>query len=76
MEQSHEYKTSKGYSMIMKTVEIGAKSFVEGPLYQFLGQIGIKGHNRAKCIRHLIEIMENSFMRIWNKRNILWNNSK
>ena len=23
-----------------------------------------------------IEIMENSFMRIWNKRNILWNNSK
>ena len=44
MDLSHEYKTSKyedlekvlekeGYSMIMKVVEIGARSFVAGTLY-------------------------------------------
>ena len=60
----------EGYNVIMKTVEIGARGFVAGILYQFLSQIGIKGHNRAKCVKHLIEIMENSSMRIWNKRNV------
>ena len=59
MDLSHEYKTSKyedlkkelekeGYSSIMKAVEIGARSFVAGTLYQFLSQIRIKGCNRAK----------------------------
>ena len=73
MEQSHEYKARKyealtkklekeGYSVIMKAVEIGARGFVAGTLYQFLSQIGIKGHKRAKCIKHLIEITENSSM--------------
>ena len=62
--------------MIMKAVEIGARGFVAGTMYQFLSQIRIKEHNKAKCIKHLIEIMENSSMLIWNKRNILWNNSK
>ena len=60
----------------MKAVEIGARNFVVGILYQFLSQIGIKGHNRDKCIKCLMEITENSFMWIWNKRNIPWNNSK
>ena len=87
MDQSHEYKTSKyedlkkemekeGYSLIVKAVEIGAKGFVPGTLYQFLSQMGMKGQNRAKYIKRLIEITENSFMWIWNKRNIPWNNSK
>ena len=87
MEQSHKYKTSKhegikkelekeGYSMIMKSVEIEARGFIADTLYQFLGQIGIKGLNKPKCIRCLIEITENSSMWIWNQRNIPWNNSK
>ena len=61
MEQSYDYKTSKyvdrktelekqGYSMIMKVVKMGARGFVAGTLSQFLGQIGIKRHNRVKCI--------------------------
>ena len=56
MDQSHKYKASKyedlikelekkGYNMIVKAVEIGAKGFVAGTLYQFLNQIGIKGRN-------------------------------
>ena len=80
MDQSHEYKTSKykdlkkelekeEYSMIMKAVKIGARGFVAGTLYHFR-------HNRAKCIKRLIEITKNSSMWIWNKRNIPWNNSK
>ena len=55
MDQSREYKTSKyedlkkelvkeGYRVIVKAVEIGARGFVAGTLYQFLSQIGIKGH--------------------------------
>ena len=48
--------------MIVKAVEIGARGFVEGTLYQFLSQIGIKGRNRAICIKRLIEIKKNSFM--------------
>ena len=39
-------------------MEIGARGFVAGTLYQFLSQIGIKGHNRAKYRRCFIEIME------------------
>ena len=73
MEQSHKYKTSKyedlktelenkGYSVIVKAVEMGARGFVAGTLYQFLGQIGIKGLMKVKCIRCLIEIMENVSM--------------
>ena len=46
----------------MKAVEIGARGFVVGTMYQFLSQIGIKGRNRAKCIKRLIEITENSSM--------------
>ena len=64
------------YSVIVKAVEIGARGFVAGTQYQFLNQIRIKGRNRAKCIKHLIEITENSSVWIWNKRNIPWNNSK
>ena len=52
MNQSHEYKTSKyedlktelakeGYSGIMKAMEMGARGFIAGTLYQFQGQIGI-----------------------------------
>ena len=73
MEQSQEYKTSKykdlkkdlekeGFRMIVKAVEIGARGFKAGTQYQFMGQIGIKGCYRAECIRHLIEITENSSM--------------
>ena len=87
MDQSHEYKTSKyealkkeqkkeGYSVIMKAMEIRARGFVAGTLYQFLSQISIKECNRAKCIKCLIEIVENNSMWIWKKRNIQWNNSK
>ena len=87
MDQSHKYKTSKyedlkkalekeEYSPIVKAVEIGARGFIVGILYPFLSQIGIKGHNRDKCIKRLIEITENSSMWIRNKRNILKNNSK
>ena len=58
MDQSHEYKTSKykdlkkeleneGYSVIVKAVEIGAKGFVAGTLYQFLSQIRIKECNNV-----------------------------
>ena len=64
------------YSVIVKLVEVGARDFKASILYQFLHQIGIRGHNRDKCIKHLIEITENSSMWIWNKRNIPWNNSK
>ena len=67
MDLSHEYKTSKyedlkkelekeGYIVIVKTVEIAST------LYQFLSQLGIKGRNRAKCIKRLIEMMEISSM--------------
>ena len=87
MEQSHEYKTSKyedlkkelgkeGYSVIVKAIEIGARGFVAGTLYQFLGHIRIRGRKRAKFIRRHIEITENSSIWIWNKINISWNNSK
>ena len=87
MDQNHKYKTSKyedlkkelekeGYSVILKAVEIGARGFVAGTLYQLLSQIGIKGRNRAKCIKRLIEITENSSLWIRNKRNIPWNSSK
>ena len=49
MDQSHEYKTSKyedfkkelekeGYSVIVKAVEIRARGFVSGTLYQFLSR--------------------------------------
>ena len=65
----------KGYNVIMKAVEIEARGSVAGTLYQFPSQIRIKGRNRAKCIKRLIEIMENSSRWIWNK-NIPWNNSK
>ena len=33
----------EGYSVIVKVVEIGARGFVAGTLYQFLSQIGING---------------------------------
>lgn len=80
MEQSHDYKTNKyenlkselikeGYNAIVRAVEIGARGFVSGTLHQFLGQIGIKGRNRAKSIKRLIEVTENSSMWIWKKRN-------
>ena len=50
MEQTHEYKISKKedlkkelekeeYNMIVKAVEIRAKGFVAGTMYQFLVQI-------------------------------------
>ena len=81
MEQSHEYKTCKykifkkepekeGYSVIVKAVEIGTTGFVVGTLYQFQGQIKIKGRNKAICIKYPIEIMEKCSMQICNKRNI------
>ena len=47
MDQSHVYETSK-YEDLKKAEEIGARSFIAGTQYQFLSQIGIKGHNRAK----------------------------
>ena len=46
----------EGYSVIVKTVKMGARGFVAGTQYQFLGQMGIKGCNWVKCIRHLEEI--------------------
>ena len=87
MDESHEYKTSKyehlkkelgkeGYSVIVKAVKVGPRGFVAGTLYQFLNQLVIKERNRAKCIKRLIEITENSSMLMWNKSNIPWNNSK
>ena len=42
----------EGYSMIMKAVEIGARGFVAGTLYQFLSQIEIRERNRPKCSPH------------------------
>ena len=87
LEQSHVYKTSKyedlkrelekeGYSVTVKAVEIGARGFVAGTLYQFLGQIGINRCNRSKSMKRLTEITENCSMWIWNKRNVQWNISK
>ena len=84
LEQSHVYKTSKyedlkkelekeGYSVTVKAVEIGARGFVAGTLYQFLGQIGINQRNRSKSMKRLTEITENCSMWIWNKRNVPWN---
>ena len=58
------------YSEIVKVMEIGVKGFVACTLHQFLGKIRIKGRNRAKCIKHLIKITENSSMWIWNEKNI------
>ena len=69
MDQNHEYKASKyenlkkemekeGCSVIVKAVEIRAKGFVTGTLYQCPSQIGIKGRNRTKFIKSLIEIAE------------------
>ena len=66
----------EGYSMIMKAAEIGARGFVTGTLYQFLNQIRIKGRNRAKCIKRLIETTENSSTWIWNPRSSHTKNSK
>ena len=73
LEQSHDYKTSKyedlkkelekkGYSVIVKAMEIGASGFVAGTLYQFLGKIGFNRHNRSKSMKRLTEITENSSM--------------
>ena len=87
LEQSHDYKTSKyedlkkelekvRFSVIVKAVEIGARGFVAGTLYQFLGQIGISRRNRSKSMKRLTEITENCSMKIWNKRNVPWNISK
>ena len=87
LKQNHNYKTSKyedlkkelekeGYSITIKAVEIGARGFVEGTLYQFLGQIGINRRNRSKSMKHLTEITEICSMWIWNKRNVPWNISK
>ena len=52
----------EGYSVTVKAVEIEARGFVAGTLYEFLGQIGIKGRNRAKSIERHIEITENSYI--------------
>ena len=79
LEQSHDYKTSKyedlkkelekeGYSVTVKAAEIGARGFVAGTLYQFLGQIGINRRNRSKSMKRLTEITENCSMWIWNKK--------
>ncbi len=38
----------EGYSVVGKGVEMGAKGFVAGTMYQFLGQIRIKGRNRVR----------------------------
>ena len=87
LELSHDYKTSKyedlkkelekeGYSVTVKAVEIGARSFVAGTLYQFLGQIGINRRNRSKSMKSLTEITENCSMWIWNKGNVPWNISR
>ena len=73
MDQNHEYKTSKYEDLKKRAVKgsvqrdresckKGARGFVSGTLNQFLGQIGIKVRNRAKRIKHLIEITENSSM--------------
>ena len=83
LEQSHDYKTSKyedlkkelekeGYSVTVKAVEIGARGFVAGTLYQFLGQIGIIRRNRSKSMKRFTEITENCSTWIWNKRNVPW----
>ena len=70
-------KTLKGsVCVIVKAVEMGARGLVAVTQNQFLGQIGIKGCNRIKCIGTLVEITENSSIWIWNKRNISWNNLK
>ena len=74
LEQSHDFKTSKygnlkkelekeGYSVTVKAVEIGARCFVAGTLYQFLGQIGINRRNWSKSMKR-------------NKRNVPWNISR
>ena len=87
MEESHTYKTSKyedlkaelekeGYSVTVRAVEVGARGFVSGTLYQFLGQIGIKGRNRTKSMKRLSEITENGSLWIWTKRNVPWSISK
>ena len=87
LEQSHDYKTSKyedlkkelekeGFSVTVKAVEIGARGFVAGTLYQFLGHIGINRRNRSKSMKRLTEITENCSMWIWNKRNVPLNISK
>ena len=57
----------------VKAVEIRARGFVAGTLYQFLGQIEINRRNRSKSMKRLTEITENCSMWIWNKRNISWN---
>ena len=73
LEQSHVYKTSKyedlkkelekeEYSVSVNAVEIGARGFVAGPLYQFLDQIGINQCNRSKSMKRLTEITENCSM--------------
>ena len=66
----------EGYSITVKAMEIGARGFVAGTLYQFLGQIGINRCNRSKSMKRLTEITENCSMWIWNKRNVPWNISK
>ena len=38
----------EGYSMTMKSMEMGARGFIAGTLYQLLVQIRIKRHNRVK----------------------------
>ena len=73
IEQSHDYKTSKyedlkkelekeGYSVTVKAVEIGARGFIAGTLYQFLGQIGINRHYRSKSMIRFSEITETCSM--------------
>ena len=81
LEQSYDYKTSKyedlkkelekvRFSVIVKAVEIGARGFVTGTLYQVLGQIGINRRNRSKSMKRLTEITKYCSMWIWNKRKV------
>ena len=54
MKVSKKNCKKKGYSVTVKAVEIGARGFVAGTLYQFLEQIGINRRNRIKSMKRFI----------------------
>ena len=58
-----------GYKVVVMPVEVGAKGFIESPVYDLLTKLSIYGNKRTKALKLLAEMAENSSQRIWSRRN-------
>ena len=71
MEEPHIYKREKylnlskelknaGYKAVAMPIEVGARGFVGSSVYDLLTKLSICGNKRAKALKLLAEIAENS----------------